>query len=686
MKDPTSTLPEDRTVIRGNEEEEGTPPTAPKKPPYLVLIEGPHAGSYFTLQEGKNAIGRAVGSQIRLEDQSVSRHHAEIEKAQTGWMVRDLGSKNGTFVNGSPITESVVIGHKDVVRAGIYLFRLITQEVTVEEEMALPPEAAISERTVMAEMPAAPEAMTESMEEEALPEGVEEEAKAPAPLRLRKFIMYGLFAVCVIGAVGYFATRYFLHPKAAPVAELPPVEAPPAAALPEGQVSAVPSVPPPSPKPQTIPVFLDFVSSPLPATVKFQEKELGKTPLRVNVELEPGKSYAAEGTFFMPELNERYSLPVNFNVEIGQSIVPILFRGPIGMVKVNNLPRDAQFYLEGSFDYDRFKARPAKLNEIVLQKPIYIPYGRYMVELRRARQLGESQTYVQDIVFKREFQIAEDSPSYIMDVKDEDLKAFPADIKSDPTNADVYIDGKPMGKTPYQGLFPLGDHTFTLRKEGYFENTQQLKVDINTPFVTTVKLETSVAGAHINNARIAMNREIWQEAINELAQALASNPAPSEVAQSNYLLGRCYLSLGDIERALTYFDQAKASEEWKYPSMLGMVAAYAAVKKMDAALPLLVEVMLKAQDDNIKRDANSLFLQISPFRSVMYIYTDPEGARIIVNDKQIGQPTPAILHDLPLGAYRLRLEKPGYQPLELKLTLSVNEFNPVIVKLKPIVQ
>ncbi|PIU54979.1 MAG: PEGA domain-containing protein, partial [Deltaproteobacteria bacterium CG07_land_8_20_14_0_80_38_7] len=42
--------------------------------------------------------------------------------------------------------------------------------------------------------------------------------------------------------------------------------------------------------------------------------------------------------------------------------------------------------------------------------------------------------------------------------------------------------------------------------------------------------------------------------------------------------------------------------------------------------------------------------------------------------------------DLPLGTYRLRFEKPGYEPMELNLTLSVNEFNPVVVKLKPIPQ
>jgi pSer/pThr/pTyr-binding forkhead associated (FHA) protein/tetratricopeptide (TPR) repeat protein len=683
--------PEDRTIIRGEEGEEKTPPRAPKRPPYLVLIEGPHVGSYFPLSEGKNTIGRSLGCPVRLEDHSVSRHHADLEKTETGWIVRDLGSKNGTHVNGKLISDAVVIGHKDLIKVGIYLLRLVTQEIGMEEELELPPEAAVSEKTIISETRLPPEAMTHEMPKEEVPpvEAVEEEefaAEGARPLkeRIKKIVFAVSAAVFIIGAVGYLASKYFLHPAGPKIVQkLPPVEPP---ITPPGEVGAIPPAVPPPPAAQKIPVFLDFASSPLPATVYFEEKELGKTPLRANVELEVGRQFTAVGQFYLPELNETYKLPVNFTVEEGQSVVPILFRGPIGMIKVNNLPRDVQFYLEGSFEYDRFKERPAKLNEIVLQKPIYIPYGKYQIELRKARQLGESQTFVPDLVFRREFTITADSPSYVLDLKEDDLKVFPVNIRSEPPNADVFIDGKMMGKTPYEGLFPLGDHTLTLRKEGYFEHTEALRVDINTPFTAAIRLETSVAGAHINNAIAQINRELYQQAVGELAQALASNPAPSEIAQANYLLGRCYLSLGDISKAISYFELSKGSEEWRYQSMLGQAAGYGAIQRMDAALPLLVEVLLKAKDENIKREANSLFQQISPFRSIIYVYSDPQGARITVNDKPVEQTTPAILHDLPLGSYTLKLEKPGYQPLELKLTLSVNEFNPVIVKLKPVVE
>jgi tetratricopeptide (TPR) repeat protein len=268
-------------------------------------------------------------------------------------------------------------------------------------------------------------------------------------------------------------------------------------------------------------------------------------------------------------------------------------------------------------------------------------------------------------------------------VKDADLSVFPAKIKSDPPNADVFIDGKQVGKTPYEGNLPLGEHKLALRKEGYFEYTENLKNDINVPVLTDVKMKTSVAGGHLNNARLSMDRAMYQEAINELAEALNSQPAPTEVGLANYLLGVSYLKMNDVQRAMGYFEQAKATEAQRYPAMLGLANCYAMQQMMDKALPLPVEVLLRVTDDQTKREAHDLFQKISPFRSVIYVYSEPAGAKVIVNDKPVAQATPVILHDLPLGNYRIRIEKPGFLPTDLNLSLSVNEFNPVIVKLKP---
>jgi FHA domain-containing protein len=50
-------------------------------------------------------IGRATDATVRLADSSVSRRHAEVRPAGDGWVLVDLGSTNGTRINGAPITE-----------------------------------------------------------------------------------------------------------------------------------------------------------------------------------------------------------------------------------------------------------------------------------------------------------------------------------------------------------------------------------------------------------------------------------------------------------------------------------------------------------------------------------------------------------------------------------------------------
>lgn len=725
-KDPTKIAvspagPDDRTVVGPQGGEDVTPARPQAGLPYLVVVDGPRTGARFQVGEGSNIIGRSPASAVKLEDQSVSRQHAEVTKGPSGWMVKDLGSKNGTLVNGKVIADAVVIGHKDIIKTGIYQLRLVTQPISIEEEMALPPEMAVQDRTVF--VSAAPESETREMrgadvEPNApeIPEIAEELAGTRPPATSRKqVVLIGVLALVLIAAAAFFTQRWFFKPhkavkktpsaatmeqappdtlqpqesaQALPIPQAPPPSQPevPGQAVPPGAPQAIPATPP-TPTVTFLPIFLDFASSPMPAKVTFQEKELGQTPIKVNVELEPGKTYSAKAFFVMPEIGQQFEQQVEFTVENDKPVVPILFRGPIGILKVMDLPRDVQFYLEGKFSYDKFSEQSAKLKEVVLQKPIYIPYGTYMLELKRMRQMGEtSSTFIADIVYHRVFTIAEDNPVYTLELKDEDLSVFPAKIRSEPPNADVFFDSKLMGKTPYDGILPLGEHKLVVRKEGYFEHSEDLKVDINTPFVADVKLKTSVAGAHINNARLALSRQMYQEAVNELAAALASSPAPSEAALVNYLLGKSYLMMNDIERALGYFELAKASEEQRYPAMLGLANCYAILQRFDQALPLLVEVLLRAQDDETKRGANDFFQKISPFRSVMYVYSDPPGATVIVNDRPVAEHTPVILHDLALGNYRLKVEKSGFLPTELNLSLSVNEFNPVIVKLRPIPQ
>ncbi|MEU4606089.1 DUF1707 and FHA domain-containing protein [Kribbella sp. NPDC023972] len=69
-------------------------------------------------------IGRGPGATLRMADISVSRFHAELRHVGDGWMLRDLGSMNGTFLNGLRITTPVRVRAGDHVRFGAVAYLL----------------------------------------------------------------------------------------------------------------------------------------------------------------------------------------------------------------------------------------------------------------------------------------------------------------------------------------------------------------------------------------------------------------------------------------------------------------------------------------------------------------------------------------------------------------------------------
>lgn len=75
-------------------------------------------------------IGRGPGATLRLPDLSVSRFHAELRHVDGGWMLRDLGSMNGTCVNDLRITTTVRVRPGDRVSFGAIAFTLTWTDQT----------------------------------------------------------------------------------------------------------------------------------------------------------------------------------------------------------------------------------------------------------------------------------------------------------------------------------------------------------------------------------------------------------------------------------------------------------------------------------------------------------------------------------------------------------------------------
>ncbi|MFW6162577.1 MAG: ATP-binding protein [Planctomycetota bacterium] len=71
----------------------------------LIITRGPNKGQVFDVQEEVCSIGRAHSNGVVLYDRRVSARHAAIESAEDGPVIRDLGSSNGTYVNGVLVTR-----------------------------------------------------------------------------------------------------------------------------------------------------------------------------------------------------------------------------------------------------------------------------------------------------------------------------------------------------------------------------------------------------------------------------------------------------------------------------------------------------------------------------------------------------------------------------------------------------
>src|SRR5262245_19431833 len=93
----------------------------------LIVRAGAQAGTRFTLDHDVTRLGRHPDSEISLDDITVSRRHAEVQRTAEGYMVADSGSLNGTYVNQERV-ERAALRHGDEVQIG--KFRLVFFERT----------------------------------------------------------------------------------------------------------------------------------------------------------------------------------------------------------------------------------------------------------------------------------------------------------------------------------------------------------------------------------------------------------------------------------------------------------------------------------------------------------------------------------------------------------------------------
>jgi pSer/pThr/pTyr-binding forkhead associated (FHA) protein len=86
----------------------------------LLVQRGPDAGARFLLDTDVVTVGRHPDSDIFLDDISVSRRHATFTRTANGYVISDLGSLNGSYVNRDRIDTDVILSGGDEVQIGKY--------------------------------------------------------------------------------------------------------------------------------------------------------------------------------------------------------------------------------------------------------------------------------------------------------------------------------------------------------------------------------------------------------------------------------------------------------------------------------------------------------------------------------------------------------------------------------------
>jgi pSer/pThr/pTyr-binding forkhead associated (FHA) protein len=95
----------------------------------LIVVQGKPEGKVIPLLGPSFKIGRGEMCHLRPNSEQVSREHAEFEITSDQVTLRDLGSRNGTLVNGKALTESVTLKDRDLVQVGPLTFAVSIQDV-----------------------------------------------------------------------------------------------------------------------------------------------------------------------------------------------------------------------------------------------------------------------------------------------------------------------------------------------------------------------------------------------------------------------------------------------------------------------------------------------------------------------------------------------------------------------------
>ena len=168
----------------------------------LVVTEGPLAGERLSL-EGELVIGRE-GVAVTIEDSELSRRHASVRPVEGGFEVEDLGSLNGTYVNGRRIDAPTRLAGGDSLKLGQSVLQL-----ELEVAQAQPTVAAAAPAAPVAPPPApassGPGVPSEPFGAHAAPEGMKRRRGVASRQLVPLLVSWAVVVTTAVALAIYFA-------------------------------------------------------------------------------------------------------------------------------------------------------------------------------------------------------------------------------------------------------------------------------------------------------------------------------------------------------------------------------------------------------------------------------------------------------------------------------------------------
>lgn len=177
----------------------------------LIERTGPNPGAVYDLTKDVTLVGRDVTNDVVVNDPEVSRQHARLTRTPGGFVLEDLGSTNGTFVNGERLSAPRILNPGDLIGLG--------EKVALTFD-AVAPEAAATVVSPSAAQPAAPQAPAGPAAQPPPPPPTPPPAAAAPPVAaaeeekrgINRWVLAGCGCLVLLAACGgflWFMDAYF---------------------------------------------------------------------------------------------------------------------------------------------------------------------------------------------------------------------------------------------------------------------------------------------------------------------------------------------------------------------------------------------------------------------------------------------------------------------------------------------